>query len=139
MLQIERVIQEYFSTLFLLLLDYSPFGPLRPLQGYGMQDRGVTVVLGEMDVTRVNPCRFGQGQTPVHTAWFQPRQSQSVTQFRGQCEIGHLPGGRGLPGPNYVGLQGMGDDMWRGENEGSLRNTFQFMRSSTVCGAASKL
>ena len=46
------------------------------LQGYGMWDRGVTlvlremdVVLGEMGVVQVNRCRSGQGETPVHSTY----------------------------------------------------------------------
>ena len=35
-----------------------------------MYNRGMTVVLGEMDVARMNPYRSGQGEPPVHMAWF---------------------------------------------------------------------
>ena len=35
------------------LLDQSPFGLLRPLQEHGMKD-GVTVILGETNVARVD-------------------------------------------------------------------------------------
>ena len=66
MLQIERAIQEYLPILFLFLLDESPLDLLRPLQGYMLQERGMTVIVGEMDVTWVNPYRFGQvPTTPV--------------------------------------------------------------------------
>ena len=40
---------------FLFLLDLSLFGPFIPLQGYGIYDRRVTAVPGEMDVAGVNP------------------------------------------------------------------------------------
>ena len=33
----------------------------------------MTVVLGEMDVARVNPYRFGRDQRPAQLAWSQPR------------------------------------------------------------------
>ena len=29
----------------------------------------MTLILGEMDVARVNPCRFGQGQPPMYSVW----------------------------------------------------------------------
>ena len=74
----------------------------------------LTLVLGEVDVARVNPYRFGQGQPPVHSAWFRPRRPTAITQFRGRYEVSHLPGGRRPPGPGYVG-RGMGDDMRRGK------------------------
>ena len=41
------------------------------------------MVLGEMDVTRVNPYRFGQGHPPVLSAWFQCCRPTAVTQIRG--------------------------------------------------------
>ena len=52
-----------------------------------MQNKGVTVVLGVMDIAPVNPGRFGQGQSPVLSAWFQPRQPTAVTQFRDRLEV----------------------------------------------------
>ena len=42
------------SYLF-ILLDGSSFNPFGPLQGHEMYDKGVTMVLGEVDVARVNP------------------------------------------------------------------------------------
>ena len=71
MVQIGGAIQEYLPFFcFSFFVGFKPFGLLRPLQSYGMQDRGVTVAVREMDVTPVNPYRFSQGQPPVHTAWF---------------------------------------------------------------------
>ena len=37
-------------------------------------------------VALVNRYRFGQGQSPVHSAWFQPRRPSVVTEFRGEGE-----------------------------------------------------
>ena len=39
-----------------------------------MQDRAVMVVLGQMDVTRVNPYRFGHCEPPAQMAWFAPNR-----------------------------------------------------------------
>ena len=48
-----------------VLLDGNPFGLLGPLQGCDVRrGEGVTVVLGEMDVARVNPIPFWSGSTP---------------------------------------------------------------------------
>ena len=58
-------------------------------------------ILGEMDVTCVNPYRSGQRQSPVHMAWFQPRLPTAVAQSRGRLEDCLLPGGQHLPGPDY--------------------------------------
>ena len=45
-----------------------------------MWNKGVTVVLGDMDVTLVvNPYRIGHGRPPVHSAWL--RWPTLVTQF----------------------------------------------------------
>ena len=38
------------------------------------------MAVGEMDAARVNPYRFGQGQLPVHSAWFQPSRPAAATQ-----------------------------------------------------------
>ena len=72
-------------------------------------DTGTKVVLGEVDVARVNPCRSGQGEPPVHLAWF-----AAVTPFRVRLELCPLPGGRRPPGPDDA------DDVWRGQKEGSV-------------------
>ena len=48
---------------------------------------GVKVALGEVNVARVNPYRFGQGEPPVHLAWFQPRWPTAVTQIRGEDDL----------------------------------------------------
>ena len=85
----------------------------------------MTVVLVEMDVARVSPYRFGQGQPPVLWAWLQPRRPTAGTQFRGGG--GHpipkvclLPGGRRPPGPEDRGRLGMRDDFER-TKRGQLR------------------
>ena len=80
----------------------------------------MTLVLGEMDVARVNSYRSGQGEPPVHMAWFVPHRPPAVTQFRGRLEVGLFPGGRLPPGPDYIGCWGLGDDVWRGHKEGSV-------------------
>ena len=42
---------------FLFLLHQSPFGPVRPLQDYGIQDMGVNVVLGHCPDEAKTPAR----------------------------------------------------------------------------------
>ena len=50
---------------------------------------GVTVVLGEMDVARVNPYRSGQGKPSVHLAWFAPHgQRRRSPNSGGGLEVG---------------------------------------------------
>ena len=60
------------------------------------------MVLGEMDgdgeIARVNPYPSGQGELPMHTAWFASHRPAAATQFRGRLEIGLLPLGPGYPG-----------------------------------------
>ena len=81
----------------------------------------VTLVLGEMDVAWVNPYRSDQGTSSAPGLICTPL-SVAVTQFwrggDGRYEIGHLPGGRLPPGPDYVGYGGMVDDVRRGQMEG---------------------
>ena len=43
----------------------------------------VTVILGEMDAARVNPYRSGQGEHPVHMAFFAPHRQAAVTLIQG--------------------------------------------------------
>ena len=79
----------------------------------------MALILGEMDVTRVTPYWPGQGDSPVHLTWFEPRRPAAVTQFRaGRLEVFLLPGGRRPPGPDYTRRWGMGDDVWRAQKEG---------------------
>ena len=90
-----------------------------------MQDTGVTVVLGEVDVAQVNQYRSGKGEPSVHMAWSAPHRPAAVTQLQeggGRHEVSHLPGGRRPPGPDYVGLWGMRDDTWREQKEGSVEH-----------------
>ena len=48
-----------------------PFRPIHAIQGVGYRvGEGVTVVLGEMYVARVNPYRSGQGEPPLHLRLF---------------------------------------------------------------------
>ena len=120
MLQIESAIRECLP----ILLCFVRLKPFRPDQTIaGLWDAGVTVVLGEMDVTgEVIP--FLPVSTPSARGLVpNPAVSQSPNSVR-QCEICYLSGGRRPPEPNYVGRRGMGDDIWRGQNEGLLRNTF---------------
>ena len=81
--------------------------------------REVTVVLGEMDAAQVNPYRFGRDQRPVQLAWSQRRRLTAVTKARRRLEVCLLPGGRRLPDPDDLGRWGMGDDVRRGQKEGS--------------------
>ena len=41
------------------------------------------MILGEMDIARVNPYRSGQSEPPVHMALFAPHRPTTVTEFRG--------------------------------------------------------
>ena len=72
-----------------------------------MQDSGEALVLGKMDITRVNPYRYrsGHGEPPVLMAWFAPHRPAAATQFRRR-------------GPAYIERCGIGDDVWRGQKEG---------------------
>ena len=76
--------------------------------------------MGEMDFTRVNPYRFGQGQPPVHTAWFQPRWPTAVTQCRGAIRDLPLTRWTTSTRPKLRRGSGDGNGMWRGQNEGSV-------------------
>ena len=62
-----------------------PFRPISAIAGPWNVGQGVTGVLGEMDVARVNPYPFG-GQPPVLSTWFQPRRPMAVTQCRGTTQ-----------------------------------------------------
>ena len=46
----------------------------------GCRMGGGAVILGEMDVARVNPYRSGQSEPPVHMAWFAPHRPATVTE-----------------------------------------------------------
>ena len=73
-----------------------------------MQEKGVTVVLGEMDVARVNPHQSGQ---------VAPQRSAAVTGFwgGGGHEVGFFPCGRRPPVPGNIGSRWMGITL--GEDE----------------------
>ena len=43
---------------------------------------GVSLVLGEVGVARVNPYQSGPGEPPVQLAWIAPRLSAAATQLR---------------------------------------------------------
>ena len=93
------------------------------------QDREVTVVVAEMDVTRVNPYRFGQVPTkPVKLG----------TQCRGAMRDLPLTRWTTSTGPELRRASGMGVRLERTKAE-SARNTFQCIRSSIVYRVASKL
>ena len=70
----------------------------KPLD-YGMQNRGMTAVLREMDVARVKPARAVSGSLPVYKAVgphpYSQRQSPTP---RGRLWVSHIPGGRRLLG-----------------------------------------
>ena len=77
------------------------------------------MLLGEVGVARVNPYRFGQGQPPVHSAWFQPRPANGGHTIRGAI--------LGLPPIAWTtstrsGLhrasEDIGGDVRRGQKEG---------------------
>ena len=87
---------------------------------------GVTVVLGEMDVARVNPYRFGQGQPPLLSAWFQARRPKAVTQFRGRLDVFLLADGRRPPGPDYIGRWGTGDKVWENKKTNQLKRCLTY-------------
>ena len=116
--------------LFVLLVG-SPFGLLRPLHGYGICYKGVTLVLGELDVAQVKPCPSGQGQPPVHSAWFQPRRQTAVTHYWGHRP---QPGGRLPPGPEYVSHGGMRHDVWRDK-----KRNWCYKRPPALCTSTLKL
>ena len=69
--------------LFLLFVRLKPFRSSQTIAGLWDVGEGVTSVLREMDVARVNPYRFGQGQPAVLSAWFRPCRPTAVTQFQG--------------------------------------------------------
>ena len=72
----------------------------------------MTVVLGEMDVTRAKPKPRPRGTHPSSR-----RRPPTVRR----AARGHLcPGGRRPPGPEHVGRWGMEDDVWRGQTDGSV-------------------
>ena len=75
-----------------------------------MQDGGLSVILGEMDVARVNPYRSGQGELTMHFACCTPHRSAAVIQLRGGggLEISLLPGGRRPLSSDGIGRWGMG-------------------------------
>ena len=47
------------------LAGVKPFRSVQTIEGSGMKDKGVTVVLGKMGVTRAKPSQPG-GKSPVH-------------------------------------------------------------------------
>ena len=71
--------------------------------------RGVTVVLGEMDVARPKPKPWPGGKPPVRKATgMHPSSQRRPPTSGGLYKIGHLPSGQRPPGPDYVGHWGMG-------------------------------
>ena len=68
-----------FRNYFKLLLLQSPFG-LQTIAGLWDVEKRVTLVLGEVDVVRVNPYRSDQGTS---SALGMVRTSTAVAQFRG--------------------------------------------------------
>ena len=70
----------------------------------------MTVIQGEIDIARVSPYHFVQGQLPVLTAWFQPRRPTAVTQMRG---------GGDSKSVSYP-VDDVENDMRRGQKEGSV-------------------
>ena len=82
----------------------------------------MTVVLGEMEVARVNAYRSGQGAPPGAYGLVHTQTSSGGYPIRGggAHQASHLPGGRRPPSPDYVGRWGTRDDPWRGQNEDRL-------------------
>ena len=82
----------------------------------------MTVVLGEMDVSRVKPKPTWPAPPPppVHEAWFAPHRSAAVTNFLGRVEVRLFPGGRRPPATDNRGHQGKVDKAWREAKEGSF-------------------
>ena len=80
------------------------------------------MVLGEMDVARVNPYRSGRGEPPSHLACFAPYRPAVVTQFRGggRLEISLLALTRWTTSTRLGWHRAFGDDVWRGQKEGSV-------------------
>ena len=105
-----------YICLFVFLV-LKPFRPICAIAGLREVGQGMTVILGEMDVARVNPSRSGQGEPPVHMAWFAPQRLAAATQFRGgggmRHEATYVPGVRFPPSSDSVGCWGMGDGTWR--------------------------
>ena len=83
------------------------FRPVRTIAG--LRD-GVTVVLGETDVARMK-----SKTQATRDASLQPRGGGRPLSG-GQPEVAPVPVD---DGPEHVGLCGKGDDVWRGQNDGS--------------------
>ena len=80
-----------------------------------MQNRGVTVALGEMNIARGKPKPWLGGSLPVRNAvGSRPSGNRWPPTSGGRLEVCLLPGGRRTPG-YYVGRWRMGDDVWKGK------------------------
>ena len=81
------------------------------------------MVLGEMDVARMNPYRSGQGETPSAHGLDCTPPARGVTQFRGGGSIGGLPLSQWTTSARPGLLKALGDGglrEWRGQKEGSM-------------------
>ena len=88
------------------------------------------MVLGEIGVARVNPYDFGQGQPPVHSAWFLPRRLTVVTQLWGAIQEPPLSRWTSSTSPGLRMASGEGGDFWRGQKRdqlwGNLKANIQY-------------
>ena len=80
----------------------------------------MAVDLGEMDASLVNSYRSGQGEPPLHMAWFAPHWPAAVTQFRRATRGLSLTRWTTSTRPGLHRASGMGDGVWRGPKEGSV-------------------
>ena len=85
------------------------------------------MILGEIDVARVNPCRSGQSEPSVHMSWFAPHRPATVTQFPGATR--DLPLTRWMASTRLDHMERlrMGDDVSRGQKEGSVEVLHQYL------------
>ena len=118
-LSTRTLIQPFNISFFFGSLDYSPFGLFRPLQGYGMWDKGVTVVLEK----RTSPGRNqNPGQKVSHRCVKQVGRLPPAgggRHLRGTTRGRLFPGG-GPPDSALFRTSGMGDDVWKVQKEGSV-------------------
>ena len=70
------------------------------------------MVLGEMDVARAKPKTPATRDASLHSA--------AAAYCRAGSPGPPRPGGRRPPGPEHVGRWGTGDDVWRGQTDGSV-------------------
>ena len=78
------------------------------------------MVLEEMEATRVNPYRSGQGEPPVHLTWFPPPPASGGHPMPGgdlksaSCSVDDVHQARVTQGRVFGDGRG-GGDVWRGQ------------------------